>query len=674
MSINKTANAEILFRRGRKRREIRLAATKRLMGKGIFVFWIWLCASFALGMDARAQTAGNIPPGEGGRASADSGSGARATAPDFSKIAPHPRLFMPRGAEQKILDDIKTRPQMRMLHESCLEFARELMDRPLLKRNQIGFRILHTSKEATLRMMYWGYAWRMTGDRAFADRALREIENLSKFDDWNPRHYLDVAEMTLAFAIARDWFDSAFDDSAKRLIARQIEEKAFGTFFGKRHGWFYADRVNNWNQLCNMGLLCGAIAIFDESSELSEKFITQSLENIRKGLSQCYSKEGSYIEGYSYWAGTTFYQTLYFSALETAFGTDFGLAEEFPGYLRSGKFADRMMGPCGFVFNFFDAGARGTGQQPLLFRFAKRTADPSLLFSQRAFYDKKFKPSMQQNLFVLIWASDTDFDAITPPKDLVWSDTESANPLVLARSGWTGDSLFLGVKGGRGNLSHGHIDASSFVFDADGERWAFDLGGQNYNSLEKLGMKIWDFRQNGDRWKVFRYSNFSHNMITVNDALADSSADVRISRVLDSPEARGAEMETSALYFGALKKCLRRVAIADGKRLEVSDKIENGSARSKISWRMATRSRIEKTGRDRMVITSPRGKKLLVSARLPEGFEAAVLPASSGNPWDDKNPGMAIAAFEGYLKPDQKAEIFVELKPISAEGKGGGKM
>ncbi|MFR6034814.1 MAG: hypothetical protein ACLUKN_17550 [Bacilli bacterium] len=41
------------------------------------------------------------------------------------------------------------------------------------------------------------------------------------------------------------------------------------------------------------------------------------------------------------------------------------------------------------------------------------------------------------------------------------------NPVALVRTNWNiGEGLYLGIKGGKGNLSHAHLDAGSFVFDS----------------------------------------------------------------------------------------------------------------------------------------------------------------------------------------------------------------
>ena len=48
-------------------------------------------------------------------------------------------------------------------------------------------------------------AYRLHGDRRYVDRLWQELQTVAGFPDFNPRHFLDTAEMTHALAIAYDW-------------------------------------------------------------------------------------------------------------------------------------------------------------------------------------------------------------------------------------------------------------------------------------------------------------------------------------------------------------------------------------------------------------------------------------------------------------------------------------
>jgi len=75
-------------------------------------------------------------------------------------------------------------------------------------------------------------------------------------------------------------------------------------------------------------------------------------------------------------------------------------------------------------------------------------------------------------------------------------------------------ALFLGVKGGRVNNPHGHMDVGSFVLDLDGHRFVADLGMVTYEDFEGK-VKLWDMRQGSDRWRIFRLGPESHNIIRI---------------------------------------------------------------------------------------------------------------------------------------------------------------
>ena len=94
-------------------------------------------------------------------------------------------------------------------------------------------------------------------------------------------------------------------------------------------------------------------------------------------------------------------------------------------------------------------------------------------------------------------------------------------PVVMFHTDWTfsESDVYLGVKGGGAGAPHSHMDAGSFVFDAEGVRWAKELPNPSYTSMEgpmiKLGGSLWKMEQNSLRWRAFAYNNRQHNTLTV---------------------------------------------------------------------------------------------------------------------------------------------------------------
>ena len=108
--------------------------------------------------------------------------------------------------------------------------------------------------------------------------------------------------------------------------------------------------------------------------------------------------------------------------------------------------------------------------------------------------------------------------------------SESETPITVHRSSWTDPAAtFVGLKGGSPSGPHGQMDIGSFVLDADGVRWAVDLGAEGYHGIESRGMNLWSSSQNSDRWTIFRQSNHGHNTLVIDGQLQKAGATPRSS-------------------------------------------------------------------------------------------------------------------------------------------------
>lgn len=582
--------------------------------------------------------------------------------PDFSKISPHPRLLMKSEDLKRILKDIETHQEMRAIHEAVIKDARNILKKPLIERKDEGIR-MRTGGELFSRMSTLGYAYRATGEKIFAERARDEVINIQKLKDWNPTHFLDTATAALGMAIAYDWFFDFFDNDIKNIIKNEINSKAINPYLTRKLFWITGKSVNNWNQVCNSGILCAALALYETDKSFYEKIIRNTIASNEEGILSCYSKAGMYIEGTGYWVYGTLHQVIFNEALVSAFGNDCGISEKFPRFLNSSKFVLHMTGTNNMSFNFSDTSPKG-GSSPLLLYFAKKTEDTSLLFYQKKFHSAKKGASGTIPLLTLLFASDTNFSNIPAPREMYWFDTESINPVFSARTSWQlEDGLFFAVKGGRSSINHGHMDVGGFVFDAFGERWAKDLGSQNYHSLEKLGMKIWSSAKKSDRWKVFRYSNFSHNILTVNDSLIEPKGFGKITETFTSPERLGATIELSELYKPDLKSASRTIAIIDKKLLRIIDNVEVGAKKAKIRWNVCGLNSAEIKSPQSIVVKSKTGKTLEIKLLQPKNFTAKILSANPDTAWDAKNENAALLGFEGEVDANKKCKIVVEMIP-----------
>src|SRR6476469_7691116 len=147
---------------------------------------------------------------------------------------------------------VATDAAWRSMHQSILAQCDSFLSKPPVEHIKIGKRLLDKSRECLRRVFFLSYAWRMTHDQRYADRAEKEMLAIAAFSDWNPTHFLDVAEMTMAMSIGYDWLFSGLSANSRQTIREAIIKKGIEpSQDSKYNSWLKAE--HNWNQVCNAG-------------------------------------------------------------------------------------------------------------------------------------------------------------------------------------------------------------------------------------------------------------------------------------------------------------------------------------------------------------------------------------------------------------------------------------
>ncbi|WP_332368846.1 DUF4962 domain-containing protein [Spirosoma telluris] len=402
------------------------------------------------------------------------------------KLPNHPRLLLLTGEEEAIKRTIGADKSWDNLHQAILKECDGLVDAAPLERIKIGRRLLDKSREGLRRVFFLSYAWRLTHQETYLKRAEKELLTLSAFEDWNPTHFLDVAEMTMAVSIGYDWLYNDLSEQSRSIIKEAILKKGIEpSLDAKYNSWLKA--THNWNQVCNAGMTYGALAIYEDQPELAKSIINRALESVVLPMGD-YSPNGAYPEGYSYWGYGTSFNVMLISAVDKAFGTDFGLTKQ-PGFLKTAGYLENMTGPSGNAFNYSDSGLSGE-LQPAMFWFAQQSKDPSLLWVERSrLQNNDPKKHVRNRLLpaIMLWSNGVGMNAIGEPKSTMWVG-EGRNPVALMRTSWSDPTaIYVGLKAGSPSVNHAHMDIGSFIMEADGVRWAMDFGMQEYESLESKG-------------------------------------------------------------------------------------------------------------------------------------------------------------------------------------------
>lgn len=576
----------------------------------------------------------------------------------LEKMPDHPRILMLKGEEKALLKKIKQDSYWKEIHAITLAEANKILSLPPSERTMEGRRLLGVSRENLRRIFFLSYAYRLTGDKKYALRAEQEMLKVASFKDWNPSHFLDVGEMTMAMAIGYDWTFDKLSTPSKTIIKQAIIDKGLKPSLG--NSW-WVSTSNNWAQVCHAGMAYGALAIYEDEPKLASNILNRAIDKVKIPMRQ-YAPDGVYPEGIGYWEYGTSFNVMFLSAIEKVYGTDFGLSKA-AGFMKTGQYSQQMLTPSLNGFCYSDNGAGKQGFNSTVFWFYSKTGDPTLLYMQKKAYETSGKRLGTDRLFpaCIIWGAGSGASLANPtePTQLTWKG-EGVNPVAVFRTSWSDpNALYLGFKMGQANISHGHMDAGSFFVEADGVKWCTDLGMENYNSLETKGVQIWG----SQRWDVFRYNNFVHNVLTINDKLHNVKGEATIDKFGNEPDMMYVTADLSKVYEGYAKNVQRGVALIDKKYILVDDIIDTPAQFTKVTWNIATAAEKITFTSDKTALLESGDKKMYMIVDAPAPIRFYNKAAESKNTYDTPNKNKRLVGFDIDLPAKKKSRIKVYLVP-----------
>lgn len=514
-----------------------------------------------------------------------------------------PRLILTPAIEKQLKKQLKTDPVVQNMYEAIQRDAKQIQAQPLLERKVVGRRLLGTSREMLYRMNILGMVYRMEKDPTVLKRIDEEVLAVCNFSDWNPSHYLDVAEMSMAIALAVDWVGSDLPKATVETAKNALIEKGIKPSYNPDGNTGWIDGTNNWNQVCHGGMIAASIVIAEKDPELAAKTIHRALDGMPHALEE-YGPDGVYPEGSTYWGYGTSFSVLTASMLESAFGTDFGLSE-YPAFMESADFRLLSIAPSGWYYNFADCGDQRSENGDLtLAWFAAQTGNDIYFERERFLQDPAAMGELARYAGAgLVWLS--QFEETKNEKlPTAWMG-EGANPIVIFRDSTR--QYYFGGKGGRGTVNHGNMDAGSFIFELDGVRWVIDPGNQSYHELEKTGFNLWGRCQDCERWTLLTKNNYGHSTLTVNDSLhvVDGFASIADFKEGKQPETT---INMTEVFGDKLESATRRFLKEDDRSILIEDKLALSDATEQITWQLMTTADVEVT-EDGAVLTQD-GKQL----------------------------------------------------------------
>jgi len=525
--------------------------------------------------------------------------------------------------KDKDLEKLKQQYTKDKILQKCirasLEDAETCAEKPMLTYRKVGPRLLSVSRECLHRIYALGLAYRWTGEEKYAKKAVENLLTVCAFKDWNPSHFLDVAEMSHAVGLGYDWLYSYMDAATRKEIKAGLIKNGLEpglVVYNRKSGWHHSE--HNWNQVCNGGLIAGALAIAESDPQYTEQIILFAVESLPRAI-KSYGPDGAWGEGPGYWGYATRYTAYGLCALQTALGKDFGLLQ-IGGLAEAGNFPIYTTGPTGYYLNLADVGEKSSRRpMPCMFWLA-RTFDNPLYTESEHEVISKHRASPQH----IVWYVPKPSEKL-PARDL---DRYFRGPVEVAvfRSAWNDpDALWVGVKSGYNQVNHGHLDLGNFELDALGVRWVRDLGADNYNLPG-----YWDKKRGGQRWSYYRLNSKSHSIPLLGGEDQDPLATSKITQFQSTKYSRFAIIDLTTAYQKYAKKVTRGVSMLDQKAVLVQDEYEIEKP-CELVWAMTTDAKIAIENENVAKLTL-NGKELIARILSPDPASFVIESAEQKRP------------------------------------------
>lgn len=569
----------------------------------------------------------------------------------------HPRLLFSKQEEQRIRDLFGTEPLLDSLYVGLMKEAERLLLVPPQEdpRREIKNTkdILPISREQVYRMVNLALAYRLSGDRRFAEKAEKELVHVCNFPDWDPIHYLDVAEMTTAVAIGYDWLYDVLAPSTRQLVVHSIKTKALDLVVeeyntGNADSW--AKRETNWNVVCNTGMVLGALAIEEHYPELAKHIIGEAVRYIPNCLKH-FAPDGVCYEGPAYWGYTNMYLSLLLKALNDNFGGDFGLSE-MVGVDKSVLYYMHSTSPSGKIFNFANSGSTAPAAEPIYFYFSRAFNQPEVATFYRDVLSKTVHEGNYFRFYFLSipWYDTASSTADALPKLKVY---EGINDIVVFNGNRNiPNSLYLIAKTGDPDMAHQQLDIGTFIVEMNGIRWTDDLGTDNYNLPG-----FWDYKPDGQRWTYFRNSNFSHNTLSIDHKLQNSAGTGEIDRLDDRAAQPFVTMNMSTAYAGQSRFVYRTFRMLDDTRILVTDSVGLQSPSQSVQWSVITSADVECKGNT--AVLRKDGKSFSLKIASPTNASFTTKAAKRGTEAEKPIEGYMVLSASVSGEPVQVIKVLL---------------
>ena len=317
-------------------------------------------------------------------------------------------------------------------------------------------------------LLAFAMLYRVTGDKAYCERAAAECEALAEYTDWSTNTFVGAATVAFAVAVAYDWCHHVWSEARKAVVERALLRNALRPALECYEGRGRLPHPASARAAeMHKGILAAALALSDIYPETVNRLLGGILPALEDTMA-AFSPDGGYEEGVGAWGTAAESAALSVAMLLAACGKDYGFASA-PGLTATAYFSLRTSGRKA-MWNFHNS--------------AEVPADTSIL-SWFAWYFKDTRAAWMRRRQlldgvcsvhpwdILYYQPVDDTTAPTLPLDAVYRRAGIA----VVRSDWSDAATVFGLHAGSNHALDADLDAGDFFLEMGGERFFCETGG-----------------------------------------------------------------------------------------------------------------------------------------------------------------------------------------------------
>lgn len=391
----------------------------------------------------------------------------------------HPYLFFTDAELSKQRELARNDAELQAVQDLIVDTADRILSQPLISYALDGanLRIPGIHDFANDQVPYLVLAYRLSGDKRYADRCWRQMEALLEWPDWGAyRHFLDTGIGAKGCAMIYDGLYDYLSESQRTALyqgtRRLALEPGLSQMKGGKAVWRWYASKDNWNGICHGGLIDAALAMYDRDPAFCADVITQAVNRLPLYI-RSFDPDGASVEGMMYWSYGLSNTMLSLEAMQRNLGTTFGLSDS-PGFRQTGWFPYKMAGPVGSA-SFGDDFLYYSPEKKYLsyFWFARHFRDPDLAKTHYlACLQKNAANPVKFNSWLDYLYYDPQLVASGSSSNIPESGYLRGVEYLFLREDSSDDAFYIGIHAGDNNASHGHLDAGTFFIQANGQNFA----------------------------------------------------------------------------------------------------------------------------------------------------------------------------------------------------------